>query len=353
MPVVTNYSPINTCAVSLPLYAQHLGIDECAFWGVNAGTTTGTCKTIWTLDNRNMLAFYLCQAQDEIEGILKYPLQPKWFTNEPHRMVCKIYLTDWKKVIAGGIRSETIIEAGAAIDDAADPNVIGPIATTVTDPDEIHIFHSGSEQEIIPSKITIAGGFVTIEIPLCRLILPAKFDNPPVGWNLSDLVFATTADVKRIYNDISTQAKFIKAHTCHGGCAQNLCYDQLQDGCIKVKNSEIGTILATPGTFADGAWSTRRGVCGCYQGVYLNYYAGQKDLTHALIDAIIRLAHSRMPHAPCGCDPIKRFWEADRNTPENMSSEREKCLFGMSDGAWEAWRMINNPGMRIMRAGVL
>ena len=353
MPVVTNYSPIDTCAVSLPLYAQHLGINECAFWGINVGGTTGTCKTIWTLENRNMLAFYLCQAQDEIEGILKYPLQPKWFTNEPHKERCATYLTDWKKVIAGGIMASVVLEAAAPVDDTNDPNVVGPIATTATDPDEIHIFHDGSDQEIIPSKITIAGGFVTIEIPLCRLVLPQFFDNPDVGWNITDAVFASTVDVKWIYNDEATQAQFIKSNCCSTSCAANMCSEQLVDGCILVKDSDLGIILAAQGTFLNGSWIASGRSCGCFDSLYLNYYAGLKSLTHAQVDAIIRLAHSRMPHAPCGCDPVKRFWEADRNVPENLSPEREANLFGLSDGAWAAWRMINNPGMRIFRAGIL
>jgi len=353
MPIVSSFTPLDTCAVSLPLYAQHLCIDECAFWGVNAGTVSGTCLSIWTLDNRNMLAFYLCQAQHEIENILKYPLQPTWFTNEPHAIARKTYLTDWKKVIAGGVKKVVLLADSAAVDDATDPNVIGPIATTATDPEEIHVYHEDSTQEIIPSKITITGGFVTIEVPLCRLVLPLYFDNPDVGWNVTDLVFATAVDVKWEYNDESTQAKFIKSHCCSTGCAANHCVDVTDDGCIKVQYAEEGIVLATPATYAAGVWSSLNRSCGCYQGVKLNYYAGLFTLTHDLIDAIIRLAHSRMPHAPCGCDPVKRFWEADRNIPENISFEREKNIFGLSDGAWAAWRIINNPGLRIFRMGVL
>lgn len=353
MVTVSTVTLLETCAVSLPYYAKHLGIGECGFWGINAANDTGTCKSIWTLDNRSMLAYYLCQAQDEIENLLKYPLMPTWFTDEPHRiMPGKRYLTDWKKVISGGVMGVEDIALAEAIDDAADPNVIGPVATTVTDPDEIRIYHTGTDQEIIPSKIEIAGGFVTIEIPLCRLVLPEYFANPAVGWNTGDLVFATDADVKRVYNDESTQAKLIKSHCCSTTCISNQCVDQTDDGCIRVIDSETGVIHVTAATYAAGAWSSVVS-CGCHERIKLNYYAGLNQLTNDLVDAIIRLAHSRMPHAPCGCDPIKRFWENDRTIPEVLSAERERCLFGLSNGAWEAWRIINNPGLRIFRAGVL
>lgn len=354
MPVVPMITTLQQCAVNLPLYAYTLGIPECPFWGVDDGNTTGTCKTIWTLENRRNLSRALCEAQKRIEDILGYKLQPTWTTDEYHRINTgkQTYFTKLKKVIAGGVMAVSDIAINEPVIDLADPNVVGPIATTVTDTDEVRIYHHDSDQEIIPSSIEIAGGLLTIEIPLCRLVLPEYYDNSNVGWSLSDTVFAATVDVKRVYNDTSTQGKLIKANCCTASCDSEYCTEHTDDACIKVVNTETGQVEIAHATYSEGSWTFSRSYT-CYNGVRLNYYSGLTELSEDLTDAVIRLAHSLMPHSPCGCDPIKRFWEADRNIPSVITAEREKCLFGISDGAWAAWRIINNPGLRIVTMGVM
>lgn len=345
---------LDTCAIPLAFYAQHLGMGECAFWGVNSDDDTGTCKSIWTLDNRRMVANYLCQAQGEIENILGYPLEPKWFTDELHTLCRRTNKmeTTWKHFISGGVRATSTIAAAAVVDDSADPYTIGPIATTVTDISEVHLYHVGSDQEVTPSYVDITGGFLTAEIPQCRMVLPEYYNNPTAGWAITDAVFADELDVVRVYNDPSTQAEFVKAN-CSGTCGACRCTEETSPGCIKGSDYPLGIVTVSPATYAGGTWSVSGALCGCYSGVRLNYRAGLQTLTPDLIDAIIRLAHSRMPHTPCGCDPVKAFWENDYAIPQFMTPERERCLFGTREGAWAAWRIINNPGLRVMRSGIL
>jgi len=76
--------------------------------------------------------------------------------------------------------------------------------------------------------------------------------------------------------------------------------------------------------------------------VRVNYYDGKQYLSRQMEDAIVRLAHAKMPDEPCGCDVAQRMWKRDRNVPEVLTRERINCPFGMSDGAWIAWQFTRS-----------
>lgn len=337
-------------AVSLARYAQLIGYSECSFFGVNADVTAYACRTIWTLDQRRTVAKYLAEAQGEIEDILRYPLSPKWFTDEEHQLRCPTS-TKWGKVLAAGIRAETMIEAGATVDLRGVGDVILDPATisvaTAVVADEIHIYHPDSEAEIFPSAISISGGVATISIPRCRLV--ANQDNPPEGWEYDDDDnFLDEVDVKRVYNDPSVNATLVS----YGGfCSCGTCTETTTTGCMSIVNKEIGAIIIRPATYVDSAWSVRSTLCARYGWVRLNYRAGLESLTYQMEDAIIRLAHSKMPSEPCGCDIAQGLWKRDRAIPEAMTEKRANNPFGLNDGAWVAYRRAMSK--KLVRAGVL
>ena len=70
----------------------------------------------------------------------------------------------------------------------------------------------------------------------------------------------------------------------------------------------------------------------------LNYLSGMDPTSPQAEDAIIRLAHSKMPEEPCGCSVAQRLWKRDRSVPSLLTAERLNCPFGLSDGAWIAWK---------------
>jgi hypothetical protein len=74
-------------------------------------------------------------------------------------------------------------------------------------------------------------------------------------------------------------------------------------------------------------------------------------LTRQVEDAIVRLAHSKMPDEPCGCDMLQRHWKRDRNIPQVLTRERINCPFGLSDGAWFAYRQAAT--LKIWKASIL
>lgn len=344
MPVVPaqqTLTGISDLAVPLPRYFQLIQITECSGFGVNnPDAPEPGCRDIWSKFQRDEVERYLAEAQEEIEQQVNYALVKRWFTNEQHPYRYPV-MTNWGKVVTGGVRDTATIAAGTAVSHVSDPAVVGPIATTVTDTDEIRVYHPGTDVEIIPSAITITGGNVTIRIPRCRMVLASLADNPAEGLSYSDLAnFEATVDVRRVYNDPSTQATLIWPHQCTAVCASGGCSDYTHPGCEYVRLPEIGSIDVSPATYANGAWTVTGSNPACCRGkpqfVKLNYYAGATT-TRQMEDAVIRLAHSKMPDEFCGCEVWTRLWRRDRNVPEVLTRERLNCPFGLSDGAWIAW----------------
>lgn len=324
--------------VKLAEYAAAISVCECAFWGVRNSPCPDEqgCRDIWEKDDRDRIAYYLAEAQEEIERELGFFIGYKWVTSERHPYARPI-VADWGYIIAGGVRAETDISAGEVVDYTSEPAVVGPVATTVTDESEIHVFHAGTDIEVDPSSITLSGGNVTIEIPRCRLVDPSLADNPANGLNYNDVAnFATTVDVVRVYNDTTTQATLVSQ-----GCRTN-CSDTQANACIYVRRPKLGSV--------DVQYSASN-LCGCKPHfVDLNYYSGMA-MTKQARDTIIRLAHTKMPRSPCACSPIEEFWKRDRTIPDVLTRERLNCPFGVMDGAWTAWRFTQ--AMKLYRGATL
>lgn len=335
----------------LARYAQVIGYSECALFGIAVPDTIERhCREIWILSQRQMIARYLAEAQLEIEQEIGYPVGKRWITEDqvPYTLPA---LARNRHLIEGGIQATSLISAGEAVSHVADPAVIGPFATTVTDVDEIIVYHPGTTIEIPPSSISIVAGQCTIEIPRCRMVIAAYSDNPDSGWDYNDVAnwAETTVDVYRVYNDPSTQAVLVRNHNCNVSCAMTGCTEYTQTACIYVAQPDIGAIEVYPASYSEGAWL--RNACQYrWRWMRLNYRAGV-DITFQAEDAIIRLAHAKMPVEPCGCDPIKSLWARDRHVPEALTRERINCKFGLSDGAWAAWQFAT--AMKVWRASVI
>lgn len=346
----------NELAVPLPRYAQLIEYNECPFFGVNQDVVEYACRDIWTLPQRVVVAEALAEAQVEIEDELGFPLSIRWFAGERHKIERSgIVFAEWQNVIEPGVRAESDISLGEAVNLAADPATVGPVATAVTDEAEIRICHPGTDIEIFPSSIEIAAGNVTIEIPKCRMVKESLHNNPSGGLTYENATFEATVDVKRVYNDPSTNATLIWPHKCSDSCAASNCSEYTQTACMLVRLSEPGTFDLRPATYSSGSWS---GTTPCFSSVpkyaEINYRAGIDSTHHQwrqIEQAVIRLAHSKMSQQPCGCDEAIRKWKRDRNVPGVLTRERINCPFGLSDGAWQAWMFVSN--MRQYRMAVL
>jgi len=354
MPVVPSESTLTAeeSAVTLPRYAQIIQTPECAFFGVHRDADADyECRGIWVKHYRDEIQRYLAEAQQEIEQEIGYFLMPRWIVGEAATDMPE-YLIDgqrygfpvvarWGYVVEAGIKATANIQLGAAVDHSADPAIVGPIVTTVTDTSEVKVYHPGTTVEIHPSAITILAGQMAITIPRCRMVKAALADNPSGGLDYTDTNnFEATVDVVREYCDPSTNATLVWPHNCSSSLCTCTCSEYTQDGCIYVRDARIGILDVLPAVYSSGAWSTSIEACcvGEPQLVRLNYRAGVKTLTRQQEDAIVRLAHAKMPEEPCGCEIAQRLWARDREVPKALTRERANCPFGMSDGAWAAWR---------------
>lgn len=352
IPTASELIDTSDLAVPLPRYAQIIRYEECPFFGVNnRGIDNRDCDRIFTKPERDMVIRYLAEAQLEIERVTNFPLSARWIENEelPYqwRSVAR-----WGKVVEAGVKATTTISASETIDTSTDPGVVGPVATTVTDESEIHIFHPGTDVEIHPSQITISGGNVTILVPRCRTVKEDFADNPRTGLDYGDLNnFESEVDVKRVYNDGSTQATL---NWPHGKSCPN-CTEATANGCISVIDGEVGTLDVLEATYSSGAWARSCGqCCACVEPsrLFVNYRAGLvQPIDQHVADTVVRLAHSKMPQEPCACDVVSNIWQRDREQPEVSTAERLQCPFGINNGAWIAWRFAQT--YRLVRGGVL
>lgn len=289
-------------AVTLEQYSWLIGYDECAIHGVYNPDTfvDDACRAIWTQRQRNYIQRYFQEAQEELENETRRLFSPTWITGNladtgnsrlTDIQTCKVsYHTKWNNLIAMGRKTLHEIALGEVIDyTTGDPILIGPIAidtSIVQDVDFVKVMYPGTTVEINPSKVYIAGTDMYIEIPRCRLVDYDLRDNPVAGLVYSDdSNFQSEVDIVYYYT------------------------------------VDLNSIVE----FGDGT-----------AGLY--YLAGEVIPTTQQIDMIIRLAHSKMPDEPCGCEVAQAFWKRDRNIPEILTAERLQCPFGINDGAWIAWQ---------------
>ena len=343
-------------AVKLARYAQILGYSECQVYGVNNPDDTDfQCTNIWLKWQRDRAIKYLSEAQEEIEQVVGFPLEARWITADRRRYANPVF-SKFKKIIEAGVEASTDISLGEAVDHTDDPAVIGPVATTVTDEDEIRVFYPSAqtdgEVEVHPSDIDIAAGFVTIYIPRCRMVLASLVDNDEDGVDYTVVAnFLQTVDIKRKYNDSSTNAQLIWPNSC--GCGTCVaCSETTQNACMSVLDEELGLWSVIPASYSDG-WSTASVSCcrGTPQYVKLNYRAGLETLPRQAEDTIVRLSNSKQPEEPCGCELAKRLWREDMQKPDPTTVPRLNNPFGITNGAWVAWKYAQ--ALKVWRAGVL
>jgi len=347
-------------AVRLAQYAQ-LTQMECAFFGVldPSEPVDDACSPILTLPQRAQIARYLGEAQDEIEQVIGYPLSARWFEDElPYAPIIHARRT---KIIESGIEASEVVALGQAVSHATDPAVVGPVATTVTDAAEIHVYHPGTDFEIDSSSVEIAAGQLTIEIPRCRMVDAVAVDNPDDGLDYADVPpsatspFESTVDIKRIYNDPYTQGKLVWPHMSSANasaCGCWSCDEYTHDACVYVRNYQTGALDVTYASLVGSVWTAGcTCVCSLPELVRVYYRAGLVDVTRQAQDAIIHLAHVKMPRPSCGCGVLRDKWDWDRTIPESLTAEQAGNPFGQSRGAFIAWKFAN--AMKTYRAGIL
>ena len=333
MPLISSTFVATTDISTLTLarYAQLIRYDENAFFGVNAPTNRErACRKIWTKLERDMLSRNLGEATALIEPVLRFPLGQKWFVDEMHCNTSRFF-TRWSHVQSLGTRAVSDIALAVPLDHTNDPAVIAATVTVVTVEEEIHFYQPGTDVEVYPDTLILAGGTVSASFPRARLVKEADQDNPDTGLTYADTSaggpFVQAVDIKRVYTDSADVGEFV--FPLGEDCLPD-CTEDTEPACGYIRSNESGVVSLLPSATGNCVW---RGA----SEIRINYCAGL-PLSLTAENAIIHLAHALMAVMPCeGCDPIMMLWKQDRSIPEQITNERANGLFGVSEGAWRAW----------------
>lgn len=358
-------TPVIDLAVTLSEYCHLLKINENGFWGVmpSDGITGSNACEIWPLENRLEVLHYLEEAQEEIEKVVGYPLRARWFS-EVREYDCNTFASQGHVLEAGNLLV-TVMDADAGVEYVSNPGYGTIVVNSVAfNKEDIRVFYPVSlvpdaQPEIDPAYIDVdtVGGTTTIYIPRCRLVHPYYVDWEGGIPYSDDSFFLDLVDVKAYTTDPSQQGTLIWPHACRGDLCSCTCSEYTQSACLYIRDSELGAFHANPATYTDGAWNTALSThCGygTPTKITLRYKAGLlkgSTKTKQAMIATIRLAHSKMPIAPCECQFANRWWQRDTQIPQVMTRERLNCDFGLSNGAWQAYRWAQS--MRIVRGNVL
>jgi hypothetical protein len=384
--------------IPLDRAAKIIGIDPYHF---NSITTlrrpeTNACDDIWfqTSDqrvgqlSRDDLAIALKQAETIVSNYLGYFLIPQWIQNE-EQIVTKPYspelfnftgrnsrgqpksvVTSKGYVIEGGVKAKTLILAGAAVvysdanSDGFDELATVSVVTSVTEPQEIHVFFpgkSGSDKwEIKPITVSISGGTATITFPKYLSPNPNLWTNEPLEGDIlrtingdSNSNFLSTLDVYRVYNDPSNQAVlYCEGCSCDscGGSGCVVCGWTTNSGCIRVRDSRRGIITYTAAVWNSGTLSFDSLADCCWSEpdkLYINYRSGirnydldQPDLqmAPAFERMIVYYALTLIDREMNGCENSRNIWKhQNEDLAKSESSSSGSVSYSLTG------RMASNP----------
>lgn len=351
---------------------------------------------------RDTIAMAIQQAEREIAQEAGFNLLPDWTVAErraypqpvtpgyygygglnPRAQFKSLELSKGQ-ILSGGIRTKTLIQAGAAITrqdndvDGYAETVVVNVPTAVTDINEIRAYYpakSGADGwEIRPIQVAINGGFANIQFKAWQIAAANQFDalNADAMDAMLPTSYESTIDIYRVWNDPQTQIEFLWESSadcadCCGTCVA--CQLGSQTGCFHNREARLGLIVPAPGTWDESAgaftgadWNA----CRDPDQVRVWYYSGWQNLSleapRVQMDpyweyAVAYYACSKFERPVCGCSNINQFidkWRMDFamqdkgsqvvTTPEMLSNR-----LGTSVGAVYAWKRIQQNGVKVLK----
>lgn len=346
---------------------------------------------------RDDIAMAIQQAEQEIAREVGFNLIPDWTVEErlpyPRPASPELYGMGYNPrwqaksvelprgwIISGGVKTKTLIQAGAAIvrtDDDVDTyaeTCTVTVATSVTDVNEIRAYYpakSGSDAwEIRPITVTLSGGNAIIKFKAWQVAAANQMDAlnaEPLDADVAGS-YETTIDVYRVYNDPSTQAQLMWEDTpnCCGSCTA--CQFETQAACFHLRDPRMGFAVPTPATWssADQEFTAQEfTACREPDQVRFWYWSGYQDqsLARPKVEmstywkyAVAYFAASKFERPVCGCSNVNQFIEKWRRDAAFSSQEEGGFTvtaeiaanrLGTSMGALYAWRRIQQLGVRI------
>jgi hypothetical protein len=282
-------------------------------------------------------------------------------------------------IIAGGYRVKQELSSGLPIvrsdedGDGYDETCSVVFATSVTDPQQIHLYFPGKQAddhwEIRPlDSVSISGGVATILfkswlIPDPDLIMQGEAIDGDDATN-----YIATVDAYRLYNDPGTQATLIwepvGGSLC--GCGQascTICTVASQAACMGMRDQETGFVTAFPASYSDGEWTAQAlAFERDADRLLAYYYSGWQDphsdrpnvdMDPFWVEAVAKYSAGLLDRKVCSCnnaethiDELRRDIAAVRQGIVFQSSTESQIgnPFGTTVGAIFAWNRVNVPG---------
>ena len=396
--------------LSLDRWAKILGLNPVHFNGAEGSTywpDFGNCEDIWfqypwqhsdDFASREDVAQAISDAESEIKTVLGFAPAPQYEYGEVHEWTAPYgyrprIVSNWGYMIAGGVRTATAIQAGAAVtysdpdNDSWNELATVTVATTVTNEQQIKLYFAGKSGdpvwEIRPLKsVTIAGGTATITLDSWLLFDPDLWEAipGPTGVAVIDVEtsgnYVTTVDVYREYTDTTaSHATFyweptgeyntVICPSCSGsGCAR--CTLTTQDSCFAIVDAVNGIISPWPATYdaTDARWEeTSFSVGRKPDQIKIHYLAGfispdylagnsLDPMSDQMARAITFLSTARLDRDMCACDSTQKvIYELQRDLTKSTrdafyvryeSQEIFHNPFGTRVGEMRAWNIIRN-----------
>jgi hypothetical protein len=392
--------------LSLEEWSRIIGINPLHFNGLSSTLfNNNVCGDVvfqysWQHSDRvgrEDICMAIKQAEEDISREAGYNLMPDWTIGERLRYaqpavpitygnglnvrgMLKSVELNKGHVISGGVRTKSVIQAGAAVartdqdTDLFAETCTVTVSTSVTDINEIHAFYpakSGDDcWEIRPISVAISGGVATIVFKIWQIAAAnqkARLDVGPLD-AADPASFETTVDIYRVYNDPSTQVQFMWENG--GGCGSCVaCQFGTQAGCLHNRDARLGMVVPAPGSwdsdnseFDFAEWSA----CVEPDQVRTWYYSGYVDhsvprpyaeLSPYWKYAIAYYAASMLDRPVCGCSNVNQFiekWRTDMAfnskagnytmTPELLGNK-----FGTTAGAVYAWKRVQKSGVKVRK----
>jgi len=322
--------------LTLDRYQEIMRLAPAAFYGLNKPDEAGCydCAAIWKQLDRDGMALAISQAEEMREIELHYHVAPKYLLEEQRFNRSVRYFLDRYLLIKVGTYKSADVSLGAAITLSAlgviNEPVVLTVATTVTDPSEICVYHPGTDVVINPSKVTISGGNATICIPRPRLkLLTIDGNCEPFPDYDEDANFETTVDVKRCYIDETDGIDIVWHHICCGSTFT----EAVQTAHGEVRNYRLSTIDVIPASNSGGIWTRQCLTYGCIPDhLLVPYLSGMRNSIYTeMITA--HLANSLLVDIVPNLVDLCDCWKADQVVEDGA----DWTPYGISNGAVKAW----------------
>jgi len=399
--------------LSLDEWSEIIGLNPLHFNSLHSDLfDNNACGSVWfqyawqNADRvgRDDLAMVIQEAEMEISQECGYNLIPDWTIEErlpytqpivpgvynaygtnPRGMFKSVELRKGH-VICGGMRAKTLVGLRSCAVVRSDPNgdtypelCTVTAVTTVTDPNEIHIYYTGHDGddawEIRPINVVISAGVATITFKSWQIVDEHTItDMPGAAVDGDDVAnYETAVDVYRVYNDPATQVQFLWENSPDMSCCSTCtaCLLGSAAGCFHLRDPRLGIAVPAPATwdaatetFTTGEWTE----CREPDQVRFWYYSGYQDKNINRYNvrmapywkyAVAYFAASKLERPVCGCSNVNQFidrWRANAmvNSEQsgvtiNITPDQLANRLGATMGAIYAWKQINRNSMRISK----